>query len=163
MLFRSDTFGNPRKCKVAAVRAGDNEFQDISAPNGSFFYVINPCVSEANSTSGVDECSHRLVMTPNVLEYSGSLSQHFIAKTEELLRAEAAYNALMNKLNGLTRRITLAKEQCLADFRKATEDYKNDRSAAQTAKGMDTLAAIGIAAGIGVLAGGIAQIGRAHV
>ena len=134
-----DSFGDTKHCKVASNRFNSTEYQDLGAKNGSFFYLINPCVSASISITGKDECSYHLKITNNLV-YKESPSSQVLHQSMELADAESAYDAIISKLLGLSRSILNERERCEQAANKALSQ-KNANTFAWD------LISIGIAAG----------------
>lgn len=120
-----DSFGNPAMCKVATRRTTATHYQDITAQNGNFFYVINPCVSAEQSQTGRDDCSFYLVLT-NSLVYEGSLSAAFSQKAYELAEVEARYDQLTTKLKVLIASLLSQKGACEAALQMKAQNARVD-------------------------------------
>lgn len=152
-----DAFGNPLLCKVAATRAMATDFQDVSAPNGDFFYLVNPCVSSDHSANGQDQCGYKLALTPNTISYRGAISAAFSAKADELVSAEAQYDQLVNHYQALVQVIASQKEQCLNDFSKQIKDYKDSEKSSEFNKAMGMIGGLAGSVALGAAGGLVAR------
>ena len=121
-----DSLGSTDLCRIAAHRTTIDRFQDISARNGSFFYIINPCVSAHRSTTGRDTCSFRLVKTSEI-HFEGSLSAAFQQKASELIEAEARYNTLVTELKGLTDTLLMQRRSCETQLQLQKQDHRKNQ------------------------------------
>ncbi|MCB9229607.1 MAG: hypothetical protein H6618_08345, partial [Deltaproteobacteria bacterium] len=106
-----DSLGNPSLCKIASRRLNGTRFEDMGASDGSFFYVVNPCVSEGLSSTGADGCSYLLAVS-NTVSYRNSPGSQFLRISAELADAESAYDAVMSRLLGLSKRLMNSKSSC---------------------------------------------------
>lgn len=137
-----DSFGLSKVCKIASLKAkatghrmneknesvGYLEFQDIASPNGSYFYLINPCVSQEFSSEGKTGCSYKLISSEDY-EFRESLSQVFADKANELTAAEDKYDDFIIQLKRLTYSLADYRAACLNDFQ-SREEARNQKNAA---------------------------------
>lgn len=131
-----DSFGNPKFCKLAAPRwqtngvSGESEqvtyFQDITAPSGTFFYIVNPCLAKSTHGATKDECSFILASTDEIT-FSSPLSDAFLKKAAELTEAELRYDGYTDQLNELTRTLLAQRQSCSQGFQ-ANELSKNQKA-----------------------------------
>lgn len=110
-----NSIGNAAFCELASRYTILEKFYDVGAKNGTFFYVLNPCVSAEFSKTAKDECSHNLTLTSKI-EYTDSPSLAFAKKAGELDNAESAFDAAMTKYSALSRMLVQQKEQCQGAF-----------------------------------------------
>ncbi len=113
-----DAFGNSIFCDVVTTQTTAKEYADLAAPNGNFFYVINPCVSSEFSTTGQNACSFNLTCTDN-FQFSGSLSSQFILQAAQLNQAQSQYDGLVLQFLGLVQELMNDQNSCLAEFQNA--------------------------------------------
>lgn len=137
--------GQNKVCVWSSLHTTSKEFQDIAAPNGSYFYIINPCVSKARSATREDICSYDLTLTKEI-NFEASLSSKFIKKAQELEAAEAEHDGVMAKISDLTVKLMASKKECNIDFKNKSEKKAFD-------KRVGDIATLGGMVGGGVLIG----------
>ncbi|MFK7873842.1 MAG: hypothetical protein AB8C84_11870 [Oligoflexales bacterium] len=59
-----EAFNNSYSCSLIAREGVNAIFQDLALQTGSFRYIINPCVSETRSSTGQQDCSYQLAISP---------------------------------------------------------------------------------------------------
>lgn len=128
----SDAFGNAKYCEVSALRESilpqkENVYQDIAAPNGSFFYVLNPCVSKLRSQKAQDECSYSLAFT-DTLSFTGSLSEQFISKAKELSSAESEYDRLTSEIETTVAKLLATKNSCRVQYASDEKKFETEQA-----------------------------------
>lgn len=146
----ADAFGNPKFCKVAAIQTMATTFQDIAAPNGDFFYVINPCVSKELSVTNKEDCSHFLTLS-GVISYRDALSDTFLRKAAELSDAEGEYDAIVARLNGLVKNLSAYKEACQLRFEFDADTFERQENVKKYEQAMGDIITVASAGGAGVL------------
>lgn len=119
-----DSIGDLNHCNLVTRRNNSTEFSDISAPNGTFFYIINPCISDSWAVGGEGGCSHRLVVTEDIT-YEDAPARHLQSLVVELSNAESEYDGLISKAMGLVRAIVDRRSLCQSFF-KGEEMLKKD-------------------------------------
>lgn len=147
-----DTLGNTRFCRIVTLMTNAKTYADLAAPNGNFFYVINPCVSADYSQTGKDECSYALTFTQN-FQFSDALSDAFILESAKLADAESKYDATVLKFLGLTQELKDLQDACLAAF-------QNDQSKIDAQRAWGDL---GTVIGGGVLTGVLGYLGSRYL
>ncbi len=82
----SQAINDSKNCQIVSEYLTPPTYVDMPAPSGSFYYVANPCVDAAHSTTGLDGCSYALSFTKPLLDYQNS----FIDKIRNLSQQYAA-------------------------------------------------------------------------
>jgi hypothetical protein len=97
-------------CRAVSLSAAQN-FVDISAPQGSFYYVVNPCVNAERSSNKQRSCSSELVLTD---EYTNTttLSQEALKVAGELAAYEGQLYAGFTKMQSYAQIIKDEQETC---------------------------------------------------
>ena len=83
-----------RSCKFVSYNTKTETLQDYTTPTGSFYYVINPCLSAESSSTNQEDCSYRLQFT-NVIDYVEQIRDTLHAKAIELSVVEQNIQALL--------------------------------------------------------------------
>lgn len=135
-----------RICKVVGTNVTLEKFQDFSAPTGSYYYVINPCINKEHSINRAPGCSFRLKIS-RVFDYTNSFKDEIREKTAELSQAEGALNAEIQNAISLARKIEIHLRAC-------ENMLAHDKQMVNFKKGMIQLAALLIGGTIGNILGG---------
>ncbi|NRA46004.1 MAG: hypothetical protein HRU09_13715 [Oligoflexales bacterium] len=115
-----------RKCKVVGLKIVSNDFADLTAPKGEYYYVVNPCVLSEHSVLNEEGCSYNLTLTYPVM-VSDSFREEVRQKNIELSQAESSLNANLANAKQLAKKIEIqltacenmvAKDQALLNFKK---------------------------------------------
>ena len=122
----SSAIGNKLDCRVAHTEFRGGKFQDIAAPQGAFFYLLNPCVDKSKQVDPrQDNCSYDLKYTQAISFRGTSMSDAFAKKSAELVLAEGEYEALIRTLHALGKEVIKAKENCAAEESVRLDSYKS--------------------------------------
>lgn len=79
--------GDVDQCKFLGTHVVRDVIQDIAASSGSYFYVLNPCVSKKRSLRGKEGCSNDLKRT-RAIQYESRLKSEFIRLASTLSEFE---------------------------------------------------------------------------
>jgi hypothetical protein len=98
---------NVNACRILGTYVIRETFQDITAEDGSYYYIVNPCVRQERSTIANLNCSYNISVT-GVVDVAGSgVTSDFVKAAAGLAEAEARLSATMQRMY---RRIELLKE-----------------------------------------------------
>lgn len=86
---------NNNICKNVSSKTESLNFQDYTAPSGSFYYVLNPCITKETSLTKQDDCSYRLSFS-DVFTYEGKIKDSLYDQARELSKIEQEIQAHMN-------------------------------------------------------------------
>jgi hypothetical protein len=141
-----EAIGAFQQCKIVFTWETRNLIPDLAASSGKFFYIVNPCIFEKNSTTKKTECSYRLQVTEPVA-YVNQLDQAFLASAVELNAAEGSLAALFQELRYNARQIEFHQNLC---------EENAARKAANAAfwHGVKTIASVSIGAVMGGITAG---------
>ncbi len=106
--------GDYKSCKSVGLRVPRTTIQDLAAPSGSYYYILNPCVLAKNSITEKEECSHHLVKSEPIT-YQSALSQKFMEISQKVGEQEADIASDINDLINYSKMIS--------DTQKSCEDY----------------------------------------
>ncbi|NBO37400.1 hypothetical protein EBU99_02325 [bacterium] len=98
--------GNSSSCSLIAPATSGATITDFAAKSGSFYYVINPCVSSETSTSGRQGCSNKIEVTPTI-EYTNTRLDAEIRVLQTMYSVEGQ---LYGNFNAMRRAIEEANE-----------------------------------------------------
>lgn len=110
-LIWLDAMGDQKHCKIVTLYYSDATFYDLTARNGTFFYLVNPCISEDKSSTKTNACSYKLRLS-NTLNYSGGFSAQLLSLTAKLADAESAYEAILNKVSYYGQQVINRQKAC---------------------------------------------------
>jgi hypothetical protein len=103
--------GQTSYCRTVSLGSASDKFIDISAPAGTFYYIINPCVDKESSTDKRKFCSFELVFTKEHTNAT-TLSQEALEVAAELASEEGELYAGFSKLKEYSDVIKEKKENC---------------------------------------------------
>jgi len=106
--------GDYRSCKAVGLRVARTTVQDLAAPSGSYYYILNPCVLAKNSITEKEDCSHHLVKSEPIT-YQSVIDQRFMEASQKVSAQEAEIASDVNDL------INHAK--MIADTQRSCEDF----------------------------------------
>lgn len=141
----AQAFNDNRQCKMVGVRIIAEEFQDLTAPKGEYYYVTNPCVLAENSVLKKDGCSYNLMLTYPVT-ITDSFSDDLREKNEELAIAESSLNANLVNAKNLAKKIEIHLRAC-------ENKVANDIALLDFKKGLVQFGFLAVGAAIGSFAG----------
>ena len=68
----SQAINDNHNCKIVSEYLTVTTYIDMPAPTGSFYYIANPCINSARSTTGQEGCSNALTFTKPLLDYANT-------------------------------------------------------------------------------------------
>jgi hypothetical protein len=86
---------NNKICKSVSSKTETLNFQDYTAPTGSFYYVLNPCITKETSITKQDDCSYRFSFS-NIFTYEEQIRDSLYDQARELSEIEQEIQAHMN-------------------------------------------------------------------
>jgi hypothetical protein len=137
-------WNNSNSCEIANQMSNALSYPDIAAPSGNFYYVVNPCISAANSSTGQEACSYMLQVS-NIFQYTNTFQQQVQQKLVDLANAQSALSGYLAQVQFLSFQLSLQIQYC--------ENYAAEKNALAAIRG--GLVTIGIFAGISVLGAGL--------
>ena len=142
-----EALGSSQNCVQVASHLVSSTLEDLSAPDGEYFYLLNPCVLKEKSRDKNEVCSYQLVKT-TVVKATNKLSGAFILAAQKVADADATHAALLLKLRYFAELVQLNREAC-------EHNDAVSRKQENLWKGLGSLLAGGIGAmASGVLSGG---------
>jgi hypothetical protein len=135
-----------KECRLLGAKITRQEFRDLSAKSGQYYYVINPCVSQPLSLTNLEDCSYDLAFTDSV-DYRNELEPVFIARAQQLADLEGKLSAHVVKILATSRHIRNKTIECedLWAHRQAMKAFKN---------GIVSLGAMAVGAVVGGIVAG---------
>ena len=91
---------NSQACKVVASYITTTTFPDIAAPSGTFYYVLNPCISKEKNVYYKTECSGRLSVS-KAITYTSAFRDEVRDLYQEIDQAQAGLMAQMTRAAAL--------------------------------------------------------------
>ncbi|MEN9827334.1 MAG: hypothetical protein RI953_3079 [Pseudomonadota bacterium] len=143
--------GELSSCRAIASATTAQTVTDFAATEGKFYYVVNPCVSEAASTTKRAGCSFALEITP-VLDYKNTRTDY---EVEVLAGMSSAEGRLYGNFNGMRR----AAEEANTSYAACVEQAAADR--AQQAQLMGLIKLVSAAVVTPLVNGLMAGVGTA--
>ncbi|MDD9952247.1 MAG: hypothetical protein OXT67_11855 [Zetaproteobacteria bacterium] len=141
-------------CELISEKQAGEIFADEIAPKGTFYYVINPCISAERAILGEEGCSYRILFTHNI-EVLQSVSEKMKTKHQKLALAERELHTVLIRARVLSNRIAKALEACEAAV-------AQDQTFLQFSKGITQLATFFASGALGsVLLSGLGTINGA--
>lgn len=135
------------KCKLVGSRIARENFQDLAAKPGSFYYLINPCVAQQLSTTNEEGCSNKLVKSEALENYTNSVNEEFIDKSVELSEVENQLTAYFINLRAISYRLHKTVQAC--ETERAIKQADSNMM-----KGLVSLVATAVGAVVGGYVGG---------
>jgi len=89
--------GDVAACRAIAPNTTAQTVTDYAATDGNFYYVVNPCVSQAASATSKQGCSYDLEITPSI-EYRNTRTANEIAVLSEMMTAEGRLYGNFNSM-----------------------------------------------------------------
>ena len=132
--FWINSFGDQTFCEIATLQFQATTFQDLAAPAGKFFYLVNPCVAAAQSSTAAGGCSYNLVLSDSVL-LSEPLTDSFREKAAQLAEVESQYDSTTDRLLNLGRQLHSQQSACI-------ENHQNQETASRSKSQLTLLASI---------------------
>lgn len=85
-----------RNCKVISYDVSGESIQDYTAPTGTFYYILNPCIRKDTSVTRQDDCSYSLSMT-NTIAYEEQIRQELQEQSIKISEIEQRIQAHLNE------------------------------------------------------------------
>ncbi len=83
-------------CKMVAEYVLSNEYPDLAADSGDYYYVLNPCLDKTHTPSKRSECSYHLAVS-SVFSYESQILKAYSEKTKALMKAQGELDALFGE------------------------------------------------------------------
>lgn len=138
--------GETSQCRFVGTHVRRDKVQDIAAESGSYYYLINPCVSKEKSIRGSEGCSNDLYKTDSV-EYQSLLSRTFTSKASELSQLEV-------EVGDITEEIKILAEEAMSEQQGCEDSAAIDASTQSFFRGLVSIASAAIGAVVGSIIGG---------
>ena len=106
-----EALGDSRDCHIVGSAIAREQLPDITAPTGGFFYVVNPCVQQEMSSTGVGGCSYALA-TSNALNFKNEINARFLEIAQTLSTLEGNVTHLLFKLKVAASSFYHLRESC---------------------------------------------------
>lgn len=135
------------KCKLVGTNISRENFQDLAAKPGNFYYLLNPCVAQPLSTTGKEGCSNKIIQSEVLENYDNNLKEEFIAKSTELAEVEGQLTAHFSNLKVIAGNIVNELKSCEAE-------YAREESKGKVLDGVISIAATAVGAVVGAYVGG---------
>lgn len=134
------------KCYLVGESISRDNYQDLAANSGDFFYVVNPCYMTERSLKKNEMCSYNLKIT-SPITYTSSLEKNFFDAAKDVASAESELTAVYNRLYYLNSIIRSQQESC-------ENQYATSQASKDFWKGVGSLAAAAVGATVGALVSG---------
>ncbi|MBI2603286.1 MAG: hypothetical protein HYW48_09540 [Deltaproteobacteria bacterium] len=135
-----------RNCKIVADYVSEPVYQDLAAPSGDYYYIINPCLNALKSKTNKEACSYRLEMS-DPFGFENLFEKDLRDKAVEISRIQAALMAKIEEVRNLADLLELRIRYC-ENYYATTETEK------QWKVGMIMLGSGGLGYAIGSSFGG---------
>jgi hypothetical protein len=106
--------GELSSCRAIAKETTGNTVTDYGATNGSFYYVVNPCVSKAASITSAAACSFDLSITPPI-EYKNTRTDYEIEVLGGLTDAEGRLYGNFNSMRRAAEEANASLTSCVLE------------------------------------------------
>lgn len=133
-----NAIADTNSCRVITTMSAQSEFRDLSAPSGTWLYVINPCFFGAQ---GKATCAFDLWIT-NELVYENALQAEFLERSRQLADAEGRLTATYLRLQAAARSLRRHQSAC-------EQQYAVEESIRNFWKGVGSFSAAAIGAYVG--------------
>ncbi|MBM3381291.1 MAG: hypothetical protein FJY29_02505 [Betaproteobacteria bacterium] len=101
-------------CEAISINASTPQINDYGARSGNFYYVINPCVSASNSSTGAGGCSYALQIT-SPLTYTNTRAKAEVEILSGMYQAEGNMYALFNEMKDTIESMNAIATTCVLD------------------------------------------------
>jgi hypothetical protein len=108
----SQAVNDSHNCKIVAEYIISPTYLDMPAPSGNFYYIANPCISAANSTTGQDGCSFNLSFTDLMLDYENAFMDKMRDKAIELALNQSVLNSHLDEVGIVARKLETRLHLC---------------------------------------------------
>jgi hypothetical protein len=106
--------GELSSCRAISKGTTGNTVTDYAATNGSFYYVINPCVSKEASVTSEAACSFDLSITP-AIEYKNTRTDNEIEVLGGLTDAEGRLYGNFNSMRRAAEEANASMTSCVLE------------------------------------------------
>lgn len=143
--------GDYNSCKSVGLRITRPSINDMAAPSGKYYYLVNPCVLASNSITQREECSFKLAKTDSIA-WESTLDSNFIEVSEKVNAMESDIASDVNDM------INFAK--MVADTQESCEEYWASKEANKARlRGFLSLASMAVGGVVGgLMTGGLGAI-----
>lgn len=138
----SQAMNDYRTCKIVSSYLTAEEYADIPAPSGNFYYVVNPCLNAENTDSGADECSYDLSFTQDLVDYENAFIDKMREKAIELTLAQSSLYTKLDSVRIIAKKFEIQLKRCEEFYA-----FKETQKALRRGLIMIGLSAVGAAAG----------------
>lgn len=138
--------GSNLNCRFVGTRIVRQNIADLSADSGTYYYLINPCVSRARSKTQREECSYNLAITSTV-NYENNMEPLFLAAAKELSDAEGELSGNYIELMSVAKQIAYKQADC-------QDAYFSAMARAQFLSGLTSFISMGVGFIVGTVVGG---------
>ncbi|MFK7873013.1 MAG: glycine zipper family protein [Oligoflexales bacterium] len=104
-------FDDERSCSLISQGTGVLTVQDVAATDGTFYYILNPCVPDFSLKDG-QRCSYKLVRTEFVIDFENTVTKDLSQLGKDLAEAETLLNERFGRLKVEAKKIIRALESC---------------------------------------------------
>lgn len=105
-------------CNLIGNRISRQDFFDLSAKSGDFFYILNPCIDTNRSiypdVNHPQQCSYKLKFT-KALNFVSTLSADVLATAQKLNEAEGKFSAMFTQMQSLAGYIQIKQKSCVQE------------------------------------------------
>ncbi len=112
----SEALGDNHNCKIVAEYVSSPTYSDIAASSGSFYYIANPCVTAARSTTGQEACSYNFSFSNTVLNYDNTFMDSLSTQATQLAQDQCVLTAATDQVGLLAKELELAIAACQEYF-----------------------------------------------
>jgi hypothetical protein len=98
-------------CKFLGTHVYRTKIQDVAASSGSYYYIINPCISKSRSKSGREGCSNDLKVT-NTITFESELKESFVDAAQKLSELEIEVGGSAANIKSLAEVIEAEQQAC---------------------------------------------------
>jgi len=108
----SGAIGANKSCKIVSMYLTASPYIDMPAESGTFYYVANPCVSAARSSTGQEACSFNLSFTEPLVDYKNLFKEDVRRLAEDLATAQSALYADLDDVRLTARLLEIRLNLC---------------------------------------------------
>lgn len=100
-----------RNCKIVADYVSEPLYQDLGAPSGDYYYIINPCINALKSKTNKEACSYKLEMSAT-FGFENLFDKDLREKAVEIARIQGALMAKIEEIRNLADLLELRIRYC---------------------------------------------------
>lgn len=104
--------GDLSACRAIVTGTSAPTVTDYAAAEGKFYYIVNPCVSKAASTTGQAACSYALEITPTI-DYRNTRTAYEIEVLQGMTDAEGRLYGNFNSMRRAAEEANAAYSSCV--------------------------------------------------